>query len=131
MDHFCATGMSFCDPLVSNGMAFGHIGSLDDDAICVCHVLQGLGGPAATKGSSQTGNRGGVSNTGLVLDLYRPGGGEELLHEIVFFVIERGTAQGGNTHGPSDGTILFIGIFPPARTRFEESVGDHFESIVE
>src|SRR5699024_12528905 len=94
MDHFCATGMSFCDPLVANGMAFGHIGPLDDDAICVRHVLQGLGGPATTKGSSQTGNCGGVSNTGLVLDLYRPGSGEELLHEIVFFIIERGTAQG-------------------------------------
>ena len=52
-------------------MTLGHVGALDDDAVSLLQVLQEAGRAAPAEGGPQTGDRGTVSNTGLVLDLDR------------------------------------------------------------
>ena len=52
-------------------MALGHVRALDDDAVGVQQVLREVRGAAATEASPQTGDGGGVSYAGLVLDLDR------------------------------------------------------------
>ena len=53
---------------------------------------------AATEGGSQTGNRGAVSNTGLVLDLQCAQRGEELLDEVVLLVVQGRAAEARDAH---------------------------------
>lgn len=50
-------------------MGLGHVAAHDDDEVGIDEVLLIVRRPAATEGGSQTGNRGAVSNTRLVLDL--------------------------------------------------------------
>src|SRR4029450_6481775 len=76
--------------LEAHRVGLRHVGALDDDAIGVAQILQESGGPAAAEAGSQTGNGGGVSNTRLVLDLDRTEGGEELLDQVVLFVVQGG-----------------------------------------
>src|SRR6202020_73044 len=101
----------------------------DDDAVGVGHVLQGLGGAAAPEQSSQTGNGGGVSNTGLVLDLHCPGRGEELLDQVFLFVVEGRPAEGGDAHCAPQQTPPVIALLPAAAARFDEPVGDHVDGL--
>jgi hypothetical protein len=56
-------------PLEPDRMGLGHVAAHDDDEVRVDEVLLIVRRPAATEGGPQTGNRGAVSNTGLVLDL--------------------------------------------------------------
>src|SRR5699024_6381282 len=100
MDDFCSAFLCFSHPLVANGMTLVHIGTLNDDAVCICHVLQRLCGAASTEGSPQTGNCGRVSNPCLVFDLHRTGCGKKLLDQIIFFVIKGSATKGCHTHGP-------------------------------
>jgi hypothetical protein len=58
-------------PLEPGRVCLGHGEAHDDDAVRGAEVLLVVRRPAATEGGSQTGNRGGVSNAGLVLDLQR------------------------------------------------------------
>jgi hypothetical protein len=58
-------------PLEPDRVCLDHGGTHDDDAVRGAEVLLVVRRPAATEGCSQTGNRGGVSNAGLVLDLQR------------------------------------------------------------
>ena len=98
VDHRRATGPRLLHPLEAHRMALGHVGALDDDAVGVGHVLQRLCGTAPPEGGSQTGNRGGVSYAGLVLDLDRARCGEEFLDQIVLFVVQGRAAEGGDPH---------------------------------
>ena len=82
-------------PLEPDRMRLGHVRALDDDAVGVGQVLLESGGAAAAERSPQTGDGGGVSNAGLVLDLDRAQRGEELLDQVVLFVVERRAAQAG------------------------------------
>ena len=95
-------GLGLRHPLEAHRMALGHVGALDDDAVGIGHVLQGLRRAAAPERGSQTGNRGGVSNAGLVLDLDRACGGEELLDQVVLFVVQGRAAQRGDAHGAAE-----------------------------
>ena len=51
------------------GMGLGHVRAHDHDAVGVDEPVRSVGGAATPERGSQTGNGGGVSNTGLVLDL--------------------------------------------------------------
>src|SRR5579883_2105962 len=75
VDELGAPRLGFHDPLEPNRVALGHVGSLDDDAVSVLQVLLEGGGPSPAERSPQTGDRGGVSDARLVLDLDRPEGG--------------------------------------------------------
>src|SRR5699024_11854410 len=108
VDHPGTSLLSLGDPLEPHGVAFGHVGPLDDDAVGVGQVLLGLCGAPSPKRSSQTGNCGRVSNASLVLDLYGPGGGEQLLDQVVFFVVYSRPAKAGNPHRPVQGLAVVI-----------------------
>src|SRR5262249_22449584 len=62
--------------------------ALDQDAVGVLQVLLEGGRAAAAKARPQTGDGGGVSNAGLVLDLDRAERREQLLDQVVLFVVE-------------------------------------------
>jgi hypothetical protein len=96
VDDRCAPGLGLHDPLEPDRMALGHVRAFNDDAIGVLQVLLEVGGPAATEAGSQTGDGGGVSYTGLVLDLDRAESGEQLLDQVVFLVVQGGPAEAGN-----------------------------------
>ena len=89
-------------PLEADRVALGHVRALDDDAVSVRQVLLEGGGAAATERGPQTGDRGGVSYTGLVLDLDRAHRGEELLDEVVLLVVEGRAAEAGDAHGAAE-----------------------------
>ena len=87
------------DPLEAHRVALGHVRAHDHDAVGVLQILLERRGAAATEGCPQTGDGGGVSYAGLVLDLDRTERGEELLDEVVLFVVEGGPAEDGRTRG--------------------------------
>src|ERR1035437_8469725 len=81
------------DPLEPDRVALGHVGTLDDDAVRVLQVLLECRGTAATERGPQTGDGGTVSNAGLVLYLDRAQRGEQLLDQVVLFIVERGPTE--------------------------------------
>ena len=99
-------------PLEADRVALGHVGALDDDAVGVLQILLEGGGAAAAERDPQTGDRGGVSNTGLVFDLHDAERGEELLDQVVLFVVQRGAAQVGDAQRALDAVALRVLVFP-------------------
>jgi hypothetical protein len=77
-------------------MTLGHVRALDDDAVSVGQILLECGGPTATEAGPQTGDGGGVSNTGLVFDLQGAQRREQLLDQVVLLIVQRGTAEAGD-----------------------------------
>jgi hypothetical protein len=80
-------------PLKAHRMALGHIGALDDDAVRVRQVLLECGGARSSERDPQTGDRGGVSNTGLIFHLDNAQGRGQLLDQVVLFHIQRGAPR--------------------------------------
>jgi hypothetical protein len=80
MNNRGSPGLCFHYPLEADRMALSHVGAFDNNAIAVSEVLLKIGGAAPTKRSSQTGNGGAVSYSGLIFNLHRTQGGVELLH---------------------------------------------------
>lgn len=80
-------------PLETDRVIFRHVRAFYQDTIRVLQILLERGGATPTEAGSQTGNRGGVSNPSLIFYLDDAQGSEQLLDEIVLFVIERGPAQ--------------------------------------
>src|SRR5581483_11451629 len=78
-------------------------------------------GAAATEGGTQTGHRGGVSNTGLVLDLDRAQRGEQLLDEVVLLGVQRRAAQEGEAAGAVELVAVVVLVLPGG----DHAVGDH------
>ena len=101
VDDLGAARLRFHHPLETDRVTFGHVGALDDDAVGVLQVLQEARGAATAERGPQTGDGGAVSNTGLVLDLYGAHGREDLLDQIVLFVVQGGAAERGDR--PSSG----------------------------
>ena len=88
-----AAALSLDHPLKPDRMALRHVRSLDQDAVGVRQVLLEGGRPSSSERRPQTGDGGGVSYTGLVLDLHRPERREQLLDEVVLLVVERRAAE--------------------------------------
>ncbi len=95
VDDLGAARLGLHHPLEPDRVALGHVRALDEDAVGVRQVLLEGGRAAAAEASPQTGDGGGVSNTGLVLDLDRAQRGEQLLDQVVLFVVQRRPAQAG------------------------------------
>ena len=87
-------GLGLHHPLEPDRMALGHVRAHDHDAVGVGQVLLEGGGAAPTERCPQTGDGGGVSYAGLVLDLHGAERREQLLHEVVLLVVEGGSARG-------------------------------------
>ena len=93
VDDLRAALLGLHHPLEADRVALGHVRALDHDAVGVLQVLLEVGGAAAPERGPQTGDRGGVSYAGLVLDLHRAERREELLDQVVLLVVERGAAE--------------------------------------
>ncbi len=76
-------------------MVLGHVRADVHDAIRLSEVLLEGGSPAPTERGPETRDRRGVSYAGLVLYLYRPHRGKELLYEVVLLVVQRRPAEVG------------------------------------
>ena len=84
-------------PAEADGMRFGHVRAHDQDGIGVGEVLLEGGRPASSEACPQTGDGGAMSYTGLVLDRDDPQAGvEELLDQVVLFVVHRGAPERGD-----------------------------------
>jgi len=100
MDDSCPALAGLHHPSKGDRMAFRHIRPLNDDEIRILQILREGSGSAPSKRGPQTGDRGGMSNTGLIFDLDNPESSEELLDQIVLFVVESRAAQVSDRHGP-------------------------------
>ena len=87
-------------------VGFGHVRAHDQDAVAILQVFLEDGGGAAAEGGAQTGHRGAVSYAGLVLDGHHAQVREELLDEVVLFVVQRGPAQVGDGGGVVEDVAL-------------------------
>src|SRR5205085_12499795 len=112
-------------PLEPDRMALGHVRSHDQDAVRVGQVLLEGGCASPTEGCPQTGDGGGVSYAGLVLDLDGAQGGGQLLDEVVLLVVEGGPAQAADAHGAAHVTALVVGVLPRFPAGGDDPVGDH------
>ncbi len=100
-------------PLETDRVALGHVRALDQDAVGVLQVLLEVGRAAAAEASPQTGDGGGVSYPGLVLDLDRAQRGEQLLDQVVLFVVQGRAAQAGEAQGAAGA----VPVRPPPASR--------------
>src|SRR5258705_13432656 len=82
--------------------------ALDQDAVGVGQVLLERGRAAAAEASPQTGDGGGVSYPRLVLDLDRAHRGEQLLDQVVLFVVQGGAAEAGEPEGPPRAAAVYL-----------------------
>src|SRR5690606_11206183 len=88
-------------------------------------------GAAAPEAGPQTGDGGGVSYAGLVLDLDRPHRCEQLLDEVVLLVVQRGTAEAGDAHRAPDTVALVVEFLPGLAAGLQHAVDDHLHGRVE
>lgn len=74
-------------------MVFSGIRTHDQDDIRIADIDPVIGHRAASEGGRQTGNRCGVSNSGLVFYIDQSPTSQQLLKEVALFVIKRCTAD--------------------------------------
>ena len=118
-------------PSETDRVRLGHVRAHDQDAIAIGQVLLVVGGRTAAERGAQTGHRGGVSSSGLVLDRdnSQPAA-EQLLDQVVVFNVERRAAQGPHVpHGVQHATFL-IACREVRVTRCLDAPGDLVERPV-
>ena len=93
VDDLCTSALRLDHPLEAHGMVLRHVRPHDQDGVAVLQVLQERRGTTSSERCPQTGDRGRVSNAGLVLDLDRPPRREHLLPQVVLFVVQCRAAQ--------------------------------------
>jgi hypothetical protein len=79
VDQCCTAALGLHGPAEPDRVALGHVRTLDHYAVGVLEILLKGGSAAAPEADPQTGDRGGVSYAGLILDLNCPQRGEQLL----------------------------------------------------
>src|SRR5262249_45024636 len=131
VDHVGAALPGLHHPLEPHRVVLGHVRAHDRDAVGVRKILLELRGAASSERGAQTGHRGAVSYTGLVLDLNDAEPGEELLDQVVLLVVERRAAEVGDAHRaprrPPVGRLLL----PGRLARLEEAIHDHLHRALE
>src|SRR3954464_13926299 len=90
-----------------------------------------VSGAAAPERGAQTGHRGAVSYTGLVLDLHRSHRGEQLLDQVVLLVVERGTAEVREAECAIDSMPVVVALLPALLAGRDRPLGDHVHRLVE
>src|SRR5439155_11413661 len=118
-------------PLKPDRVALGHVGALDDDDVRVLQVLLERRRAAPPEGDPQTGDRGAVSDPGLVLHLDDAQRGVELLEQVVLLVVERGPAQVRDAEGALDVLALLVLLLPGAIAAVAHALGDHVHRPLE
>src|SRR5919206_453738 len=93
VDHLRAALLGLDHPLEADRVLLGHVRAHDQDAVGVLQVLLERRGATAAERGPQTGDRGGVSYAGLVLDRHRAERREALLDQVVLLGVQRGAAE--------------------------------------
>ena len=122
-----ATILGFNHPLEAHRVCFGHIRPLNDNAVRIRHILQRLGRAATAKRGSQTGNRGGVSYTGLIFNLHRARGSPEFLNQVVFLVVHGRTAKTSDAHGAANRVAVLVRVLPAVLAGLHEAIRNHLQ----
>src|SRR6185312_9022172 len=69
-------------------------------------------------------------NPRLILDLHRAQRGEQLLHQVVFFIVKRRAAEAGEPERAP--RLLAVDLLLPALApRFDHPVGDHVHRLIQ
>src|SRR5215218_9751909 len=118
-------------PAEADGVRLSEARALDPDQVGVLEVLLEVGGAAAPERGPQTGDRGGVSYPGLVLDLDRAHGREGLLDEVVLLVVERRPAEVGEPHRAIHAPALVVRVLPAGLAGGDQALGDHVHRRLE
>src|SRR5438270_7940996 len=90
-----------------------------------------VGCPASAKRGPQTGDRGRVSNTGLIFYLHYAEASEQLLNQVILFVIERRAAQVSDTERTSNRERFIIFVLPVLVTSFFHARRNHLHRLLE
>src|SRR5581483_7748032 len=130
VDQRRATRLGLHHPLEPDRMALGHVRALDDDAVAVLEVLLERRGATTTERCPQTGDGGRMSYARLVLDLDGAERGEELLDEVVLFVVERRPAEVREPERAAHALVTDVPL-PTRPPRRDDAVGDHVHRVVE
>jgi hypothetical protein len=72
-----------------------------------------------------------VSYTGLIFYLYDAESGEELLDEVIFFVVEGGAAEVGDGHRAPEWLAFFGLVLPMFVASFFDAGGHHVHGLIE
>ncbi len=90
MDQGRAFQLGLHGPLEADRLSLRHVRSHKQDAIAIGHVLLIICGRAAAERGAQTGHRGAVSYSRLVLDRHHSQpAAKQLLDEVVLLVVNR------------------------------------------
>lgn len=119
-----ATLLGLHDPLEPDRVRLGEVGTLDDDAVGVLKVLHEGGGATAAEGGAQARDGGAVADPRLVLHLYDAEPGEQLLDQVVLFVVQGRAAEAGDAERACGAQPVLL-PFPGAAPRLDHPVGDH------
>src|SRR5207253_10323951 len=127
----CSPSLRLHDPAEPDGVTLGEVRTLDDDAVSVLEILLEGGGSAPSERDPQTGDRGAVSYTGLVLDLDHAQGREQLLDEVVLLVVEGGPAEMGHGERAVERLALVVLRLPMRVASLLQALGDHLHGALE
>src|SRR5205814_4245994 len=100
----------FHDPAEAHRVRFRHRRAFDQDAVSVGKILLRGRSSAPAKGGAQTGHRAAMSYPRLVGYAHHPQAeSKKFSDEIIFFIVERGTAQMTDPSGVVDRrAVLFV-----------------------
>src|SRR5437763_15224433 len=109
MDDGRAALLRLHHPSKSDRMRFGHRRAFDQNAIGVSKILLRGRSSAAAEGGAQTGHRAAMSYPRLVGYADHPQAeGEQFSDEIIFFVIERSSAEMTDSRRVIDRRAVFF-----------------------
>src|SRR6202044_1451477 len=109
MDQRPASQLGLHGPLEADRLSLRHIRSHEEDAIAIGHVLLIICSRTAAERGAQTGHRGAVSYSRLVLDRHHSQPtAEQLLNEVVLLVVNRCPAQRSDAAHRVEQTALLV-----------------------
>jgi len=124
VNHGCRAALGFHHPLEAHRVAFGHVRPLDDDAVGIRQIVLKGRRAAYSERDPQTGDRGGVSYTGLIFDLDYAERGEQLFNNVVLFHIERGAAHVRDAQRAPQGRAVVLFLLPRGIARLLDALGN-------
>src|SRR5207247_6905405 len=132
MDHGRAFLLRLHRPAEPNRVSFSHVAAHDQDGVGVGEVLLKRGGSASSEAGPQTGDGGAMSYAGLVLDRDNPQAAvEELLDQVVLFVVHGSAAEGGDRGGVIDQLAVGRALDEAGITGFFDALGDTIKAPLE
>src|SRR5262249_27346836 len=123
--------LGFHHPAKTDWMRFGHRGTFDQNAICICKILLRGRSSAPAEGGAQTGHRAAMSYPGLVgYTDHAQASSETLFDEIMLFVIQCRAGEMTYLSGVINRNAVLL-VHKRAFARFPHALSDHVQGVVE